>query len=212
MKKVLVILGHPRLQSFNAALAETYSTAASAAGAEVRQLDLARLEFSSTIARTPDYDNVVEEIESSLKEAQRLIGWADHLVFVYPTFWGDMPALLKGFIDRTFLPNFAFKYRKGSPMPEQLLKGKTARIITTMDSPVLWYQMMYRAPGTNALKRAILAFCGVKPVRTTLVGRLRYLNQDQRQKWLEKISLLAARDTQQSTSISQQSSLKGKAI
>jgi NAD(P)H dehydrogenase (quinone) len=194
VKKVLVILGHPRVESFNGALAHAYAEGVRQAGAEVKHLDLARLEFSANIMQAPDYNNKTGEIESSLKEAQDLMNWADHLVFVYPTFWGDMPALLKAFIDRAFLPNFAFKYRKGSPFQDKLLKGKTARIITTMDAPTLYYQLMYRSPGTNALKRATLHFCGVKPVSVTAIGRMRYLSEDARKGWLEKVKVLATRD------------------
>jgi NAD(P)H dehydrogenase (quinone) len=197
MKKVLVILGHPRLESFNGALAQAYARGAKETGAEVKHLELARLEFSSNVSRSPDYDNKVDEIEPSLKESQELIRWADHLVFVYPTFWGDMPALLKAFIDRAFLPNFAFKYRKGSPLQDKLLKGKTARIITTMDAPTFFYQLAYRSPGTNALKRATLHFCGVKPVHVTPIGRMRYLTEEARKGWLEKIQKLGARDSLQ---------------
>jgi NAD(P)H dehydrogenase (quinone) len=195
MKKVLVILGHPRLESFNSALAQAYARGAREAGAEVKHLDLARLEFSTNVSRSPDYDNKVDDIESSLKEAQDLIRWADHLVFVYPTFWGDMPALLKAFIDRAFLPNFAFKYRKGSAFQDKLLKGKTARIITTMDAPTFYYQLMYRSPGTNALKRATLHFCGVKPVHVTPIGRMRFLDEIARKNLLGKIQRLGAKDT-----------------
>lgn len=84
MKKVLVILGHPRLESYGNALSQAYERGAKEAGAEVKRLELARLEFSANVARSPDYDNNVDEIEPSLKEAQDLIRWADHLVFVYP--------------------------------------------------------------------------------------------------------------------------------
>ena len=82
-------------------------------------------------------------------------------------------------------------------MPEQLLKGKTARIITTMDAPLFWYQLMYRSPGTNALKRATLYFCGVKPVHVTAIGQMRNLNETARKKWLEKIQTLAMREAGQ---------------
>jgi NAD(P)H dehydrogenase (quinone) len=195
MKKVLVILGHPRLESYGNALSQAYERGAKEAGAEVKRLDLARLEFATNIMQAPDYDNKTGEIEPALKEAQDLIRWADHLVFVYPTFWGDMPALLKAFIDRAFLTTFAFKYRKGSPFQDKLLKGKTARIITTMDAPVFFYQLMYRSPGTNALKRATLYFCGVKPVHVTSIGRVRYLNEEQRKGWLGKIQTLGVQDS-----------------
>jgi NAD(P)H dehydrogenase (quinone) len=197
MKKVLVILGHPRLESYNNALSQAYERGAKEAGAEVKRLDLARLEFSPNVLQSPNYDNKTAKLEPTLQEAQDLIRWADHLVFVYPTFWGDMPALLKAFIDKTFVTKFAFKYRKDSPFQDKLLKGKTARIITTMDAPVFYYQLMYRSPGTNALRRATLHFCGVKPVYVTSIGRMRFLDEIARKEWLEKIQSIAVKDARQ---------------
>ena len=75
------------------------------------------------------------ELEPDLLMIQQDIVDADHLVFEYPTWWGTCPALLKGLIDRVFLPGFAFKYRDNSLFWDKLLKGNTARLIVTMDTP-----------------------------------------------------------------------------
>jgi len=103
--KVLVILGHPRKDSYNAALAESYVAGARAAGAHVEYLHVADLHFDLHVQIHSPQDQFEEK---DLKEAKRLIKWADHLVFVYPTWWGNMPALLKGFIDRVLVLGFAF--------------------------------------------------------------------------------------------------------
>jgi len=111
--------------------------------------------------------------------------WAQHLIFVYPTWWGGMPALLKGFIDRTFQSGFAFKYRSDSPFPDQLLKGRTAELLVTMDSPPWYYRFINGAPGHKQMKRTILAFCGIKPVKVHSLGPVRGSSEAKRQAWLE---------------------------
>ena len=75
------------------------------------------------------------ELEPDLFEAWEKIKWANHLVWVHPVWWGGLPAITKGFIDRVFLPGFAFQYRENSVWWDKLLKGKTAHIIITLDQP-----------------------------------------------------------------------------
>ena len=110
-KRVLVILGHPATNSFCGALADSYSEGANAAGNEVQFISLGSLSFDPILHN--GY-NTIQELELDLVAAKEAITWAQHIVFVYPIWWGAMPALLKGFIDRIFLPGFAFKYREGS--------------------------------------------------------------------------------------------------
>ncbi len=95
--KVLVILGHPRSDSFCGALAQTYAEGARAAGVTVERLDLVDLAFDPSV-RCPAPED--QNLEPDLLRAQSLLRWADHLVFVYPAWWGTFPALLKGFLDR----------------------------------------------------------------------------------------------------------------
>src|SRR5690554_5488440 len=63
----------------------------------------------------------------------------DHLVWIHPVWWGGLPAIMKGFIDRLFLLGFAFQYRENFNHYDELLKGKTALIITTLDQPSMYY-------------------------------------------------------------------------
>ena len=182
MKKFLVVLGHPRKDSLCGALAAAYVEAARGAGAEVRELTLAELSFDTVLHAGYTAE---QPLEPCLAAAQQDILWAEHLVFVYPTWWGGLPALLKGFIDRVFLPGFAFKYRKDSPWWDRLLAGRSARLLVTMDTPPWYYRWIYRMPGHNQMRRTVLEYCGIKPVHISSFGIVKSSTALQRGKWLE---------------------------
>lgn len=76
-----------------------------------------------------------QAFEDDIRKARALILWAEHLVFVYPTWWGTLPALLKGFLDRVLTPDFAFITCEGGTGYQGLLGGRSAQLITTMDTP-----------------------------------------------------------------------------
>ncbi|WP_054023490.1 NAD(P)H-dependent oxidoreductase [Bacillus sp. FJAT-28004] len=186
-KKILIIQGNPNKTSYCSALAKAYGDGAVQGGAEVRIINLHELSFNPNLAfgyakRT--------ELEPDLLEAQASIKWADHLVFIYPTWWGTLPALLKGFLDRVLLPGFAFKYREGSVLWDKLLSGKTARLIVTMDTPVWYNRFVYGQPGHRAMKIATLQFCGIKPVRITNIGPVKGSSDIKRGKWLAIVGKL----------------------
>ncbi|MGG4143580.1 NAD(P)H-dependent oxidoreductase [Paenibacillus algorifonticola] len=185
MKNILIIQSNPAEGSYGEALAAAY--AEGAAGAEVRTIHLSQLDFNPNLVG--GYNNKAP-LEQDLQEAQAHIKWADHLVFVYPTWWGGPPALLKGFIDRVFLPGFAYKYVKGKALPEQLLKGKTARIIVTMDVPGWYYRFFQGMAGHKMMKINTLQFCGVKSVRFTTLYEVRKSSLAKRQGWLSKVKQL----------------------
>ncbi len=188
---VAVILGHPDGDSLCGELARTYSEGARSSGATVREIRLGDLTFDPVLWH--GYGDT-QELEPDLVAAQETIRWADVLVFVYPNWWGSMPALLKGFLDRTFLPGFAFKYRENSRLWDRLLAGKSARLIVTMDSPPWYYRWMVGQPGHRMMRRAILGFSGVKPVWTTVLGSVRQATAEERRRWLGDVRALGERD------------------
>ena len=106
--------------------------------------------------------------------------------FVYPTWWGSTPALLKGFLDRVLTEGFSFRTCEGGSGYQGLLNGRSAQLITTMDTPPLIHRFIYRQPGRNAMARATLGFCGINPVRYLAFGPVRKANARQRQKWLAR--------------------------
>jgi len=186
---VLVVLGHPRTSSLGADLAGAYRKGASEAGTQVRLLSLAELEFEPDVLQADPLD---QPLEPDLAEAQALLAWANHLVLVYPTWWGTVPARMKGFLDRILLPGFAFTERDGGGFAP-LLGGRTAELLTTMDTPGWVYRWIYGAPGHRALTRATLGFCGIDTVRVSAFGPVNTSSPSQRSEWLECARELGAR-------------------
>ena len=180
-KRILVILGHPAEDSFCGALADSYVQGTKAAGNEVQFIALGKLTFDPVLHN--GYA-AIQELEADLVNAQTAITWAQHIVFVYPIWWGAMPALLKGFIDRVFLPGFAFKFRDGSAFWDRLLVGRSAHLLVTMDTPPWYFRWIYRMPGHNQMKRTILEFSGIKPVTVSNFGPIKDSSRQQREKWL----------------------------
>jgi len=186
-KRILVILGQPQRQSFGAALAQAYAEGARASGAEVRELFLGDLKFDPAGAMNHSSQPA---LETDLVMAQEAIKWAEHLVFAYPIWWGTIPALLKGFIERVFLPGFAVNFRDNSPLWDKLLTGRSAHLIVTLNTPSWIYRWVYGRPGHNTMKKTILEFCGIKPVRITEVGPVRNSTDTKRKQWIAQIRAL----------------------
>jgi len=186
-KKILIINGHPNKDSFNFGIAEAYKAGAESSKAEIKEIIISELNFNPNLKY--GYQKRTE-LEPDLVDSWEKIKWADHLVWVHPVWWGGLPALMKGFIDRLFLPNFAFAYRENSIFWDKLLKGKTAHIITTLDQPSWYYKFINGQPSTKQLKKNTLEFCGIKPVKVTYIGIIKNSEPKQREKWLEKIKKL----------------------
>ncbi|MRI01414.1 flavodoxin family protein [Kriegella sp. EG-1] len=183
-KKVLLINGHPDKESFNFSLAKAYEKGISKSKASLKIINIRDLKFNPNLQfgyrkRT--------ELEPDLLEAWEKIQWANHLVFIFPIWWGGLPAITKGFIDRLFLPGFAFKKREGSVWWDKYLTNKSARIICTMDQPSWYYRIINGRPTYFAVKKLTLNFVGIKPVRVTSIGPLRLSKDSFRVKWLKKV-------------------------
>jgi NAD(P)H dehydrogenase (quinone) len=183
-KKILIINGHPDKESFCFALSAAYLKGAAASGAKVKEINIRDLQFNPNLefgyrART--------NLEPGLMEAQENILWAEHLVWVYPVWWGSYPAIMKGFIDRVLLPGFAFKKRPNSLWWDKLLKNKSALLISTLDQPAWFYWLVNRQPSNHSLKKLTLKFCGISPVMTVNIGPIRLSKPAYREKWLRKI-------------------------
>ena len=182
--KIYILLGHPDKDSFNGAIAEIYAKRSKELGHEVRVQKLGDMSFDPILWK--GYKQV-QDLEPDLKQAQENILWCEKWVIIYPIWWGSLPALLKGFIDRTLYSGFAYKYHEDDPFWDKLLKGREGELITTCDAPRWWIWWKYRNSDLNALKRATLQFCGINPVKVTRIDRLKYRNENQRIKVLEKI-------------------------
>ena len=185
MSRIVVIVGHARTGTFCDALAEAYATGARSAGHEVEVLQTAALRFDPILREA--YVRA-QPLEPDLADAHRAIMAADHLVIVFPLWLGAMPAILKGFLERLLQPDLIDAHRAGKFV--QLLKGKSARVIMTMGMPGLVYRWWYGAHALQALKRNILEFMGVAPVKSTLFGMIEAVAIERRREWLTEVERL----------------------
>jgi putative NADPH-quinone reductase len=188
-KNILLILGHPSENSFCKALLDAYQKGAESTGATCKTIYISRLHFDVNLS--DGYKNgEAMQLEEDL--AQQLIQWADHVVMVYPNWWGFMPAVTKGFVDRVFLPGFGFKHHSGKIFPEKLLKGKSMRLMITMDTPKWWFYLVYRASQYQILKDIVFGYVGFDPIRFSTFGLMRKSTDKQRKNWLKKVERLGA--------------------
>ena len=186
-KKILIINGHPDQESYCFAIAKAYKKGIIKSDAAFDEIIIRDLKFNPNLKfgyrkRT--------ELEPDLLDAQKKIKWANHIVWVHPVWWGSYPAIMKGFIDRVFLPGFAFEKRENSVWWDKLLTKKTARIISTLDQPAWYYRLIFSRPSYKSLKNMTLQFSGIKNVKSTTVGPLRLSKESYRENWLQKIEKL----------------------
>jgi putative NADPH-quinone reductase len=162
-------------------MADAYAGAATAAGHEVRRIEVAKLDFP--LLRTQE-DFETGSLPRGLEQARKDMRWAEHWVFLFPLWHGTMPALLKGFLEHIFRPGFAMEYKKG--FPKKLLVGRSARIIVTMGMPVLLYRWYFGAYGVRSFERSMLGFAGIKPIRESFYG-LSFADDKKRSRWIEEV-------------------------
>ena len=185
--KILLVLGHPRTNSFSAAIAQTYAASAKESGADLRELLLPQLDFELNVIHPhPQH----QYSEPDIIYSRECLKWAEHIVIISPVWWGATPALLKGWLDRVFTPGFAF-YERAEGDYVGLLKGRTARLIFVMDTPEFIYNNFVKAPAVHSLKEATLELCGIQPVKTTMFSGVTYSDEFEKQNWLKKTMELA---------------------
>ena len=181
---ITIILGHPNKKSFCATLAKSYKKGAKDAGNKVRFINVIDMKFNAL--------EQIKKTEKDVKYAQDSIKWADHIVFAFPTWWSTMPALMKGFIDRVFSPGVMYKYESKFTI-KKLLKGKSARIIATMDAPPIIHRCYYGNPIRKNMN-AILSFCGIKPIKYSYFGSVKLSDDKKKKAWITKAELLGMRE------------------
>jgi len=170
-------------------LADAYEVGALKAGHEVRRQNIADMKFDPILHK--GY-KVIQELEPDLKTFQENMKWCEHVVILYPNWWGTMPALLKGLIDRVWLPGFAFHYTNIMgfiPSWTKMLTGRSARIILLANVHP-WVQWSFFGEFTNELSRATLAFSGIRPVRIKICFPSEYASDAVHQRWIREVEAL----------------------
>ena len=202
----LIIYTHPNPGSFNHAIFETARETLEAAGHHVKCRKLYDGDFKTTLDGADFQAFARGEMPQDIAREQELVEWADLLVFVYPVWWYDRPARLKGWIDRTWTSGFAFRY--GPDGVEGLLSGKQAVVFQTTGAP----REAYEADGgveviERPMRDGTLRFCGLEvPVYETFHA-VPYVADETRASMLEvvrsKLATLSARADAQAWSSSQ---------
>ncbi len=184
-KNILILNANPKATSLCQTLADTYEIEARET-ANIRRFNLAEMAFNPSLDQ--GYDEI-QTLEPDLVAFQDALMWANHIVIVSSTWWGGLPAKAKGLIDRVFIPGVTFKFEDDNPYPIQLMKGKTGRIILTMDMPGEYVQEQAR-PVLEQLSKYTLEYCGVSPVETTLYGSVIMADEQQIAQWIEEVKVL----------------------
>ncbi len=191
MSRLLIIQGHPDGSAPHLchALADAYAAGALDAGHELRRVELARLDFPLLRSQAEWQQGA---LPAGLQEAQDAIAWCQHLLIVFPLWLGDMPALLKGFLEQVARPGFAFHSEGNNMLAKKGLAGRSARVLVTMGMPAALYRYYFRAHSLKSLERNILGFVGIAPVHETLVGSVEGLSEAARKKWLARLRKLGS--------------------
>jgi len=190
MPNCLVLNGHPLQPSFSAALADRYQATLEARGITVRRLDLADMDVTDLTTRKPGD----AEMAGDLKLFWEAMVWADHVVIIHPLWWGGMPAKLKALFDIALQTGKAYRYEGKSPLPLGLLKGRSARMIITSDTPGFFMALAYGNAHFRAMKNQILKFVGLNPVKLTHLSMMRNSTSEQRSAFLDKAAKAADED------------------
>jgi putative NADPH-quinone reductase len=189
-KRILIIQGHPDgvVSHLCHALASSYASGAHEAGHVVRWIQVSELDFPLLRSQEAWEKGT---LPAGLRQAQADILWAEHIVLFFPLWLGDMPALLKAFLEQVARPGFAFEYSQGSTrFSTKGLTGRSARVVVTMGMPALVYRWYFRAHSVKSLERNILGFVGIAPVHETLIGMVANFKTDDGSKWLAKLRRL----------------------
>jgi putative NADPH-quinone reductase len=185
MSKIAIVVGHARKGALCEALGEAYARGAKAGGHTVTLVITSKMSFDPILHEGFER---VQPLEPDLAVAHDAMLAADHLVFIFPLWLGTFPAILKGFLERVLQPDLVEPARQGRFV--KLLKGKSARVIMTMGMPGFVYRWYFGAHALKVLKRNILEFVGVSPVRSTIYGSVGTVSHDQRRRWLDEVEAI----------------------
>ncbi len=190
--RILIVIGHPFAGSLQHSLAAAYAASATEYGADVDVIDLAvdplpafpRSRDEVRAPRTADDHQPAPEIADYARRVRE----ADHIALFYPQWWGTYPAVLKHFFDMTLLSGDAYAYGSRSDNWVRGLKGRTARIVHTSDSPTWFSRLVYRNASIASVKTATLWYCGIKTVKVHHFGETRFSTADARAGWLRAMT------------------------
>jgi putative NADPH-quinone reductase len=192
--KMLVILGHPDPDSLNHAIAAEVCSCLRENGHNVLFHDLCSEMFDPNLPKQEiaEDGSVAHEIKHHCEALQA----ADGIVIVHPNWWGQPPAILKGWVDRVFRPGVAYRFEEGDSgegIPIGLLNAKTAIVFNTSNTPDAREIEAFGDPLEALWKRCIFDLCGVKAFHRRTFNVVITSTFDQRRRWLEEARSLVAK-------------------
>ncbi|MDI1346994.1 MAG: NAD(P)H-dependent oxidoreductase [Pseudolabrys sp.] len=187
MAKIAIIVGNPLHDSYSEALGEAYRRGAESGGHQANLFMLGRMNFDAILREGYRRE---QAMEPDLAAARAAFVACDHVVVIFPLWCGDMPAILKGFFERILQPDLLAIQKSGGKASWKIFKGKSARVIMTMGMPGWFYRIYYGAHALKLLKRNILKFIGITPVRSSVYGMIEAVSDDTRKSWLREVEAL----------------------
>jgi len=184
-KRIVILQGHPDPRGGHLchALADSYARGARLAGHSVAEVPIAELDFP-LLRNKEAFES--RDLPLSLHPARDALIATQHVVLIFPLWLGTMPAVLKAFLEQMMRPGIAFEYQARG-LPKKLLAGRSVHIIVTIGMPAWIYRFYYCAHGVRGLKRNILSFVGLGPIRTTMIGSVEAISDEKRRKWLDRM-------------------------
>jgi putative NADPH-quinone reductase len=186
---ILIILAHPDQNSFNHAIADTCRKRLSDNGYEIIYHDLYFEKFDPLLHK--------EEIHRDGRVNEKIISYADELInsdgiiIIHPNWWGQPPAILKGWIDRVFRPGLAYEFEEGDlgeGIPVGLLRAEKALVFNTSNTSEKRENTVFKDPLELLWNNCIFDLCGVKTFDRRMFRIIVTSDEDQRQAWLEEVS------------------------
>ncbi len=186
--KILVVLGHPDPNSFNHAIASIVCDSLRDNGHKVIFHDLYRENFDPILTKEeiPTDGPIPEVIGKHCAELQS----ADGIIIIHPNWWGQPPAVLKGWIDRVIRPGVAYHFEEGDSgegVPIGLLKARTAVVFNTSNTPDEREQKNFGDPLETIWKRCIFDLCGVHTFCRKTFNVMVTSSLTQRRHWLNEV-------------------------
>ncbi len=188
--RALVVYCHPNPKSFNAAVRDRVMAGLAAGGHEARLLDLYAIGFNPVMSEQDRADYHTPGLnEAAVKEHIEALRWCDALIFVYPTWWYGPPAMLKGWLDRVWVPYATFEIPQPmKPISRVLTNIRLVAAVSTLGSPWWWWKLGMGEPGRRILLRGLSVICS--PACKTLwlaLHRMDSVSDSKRKRFLDNV-------------------------
>lgn len=177
MSKIFLLLGHPDTTSYNGFIANSLEIALKKAGHEVRRQNIGDLKFDPILHH--GYKRI-QTTEPDIKKTQDNILWCNDWIILYPLWFGNVPALLKGLFDRTMLPGFAFHYHPDGKGWDKKLTGRTTHLISTCNAPSIFTRWIFGNSDFKVLQKGLFEFCGMRSGLSFRLNNIEHTSNDKR--------------------------------